>query len=395
MNDVFRGIIDAQAENLLSGYHSDDPFFFATPEHTLLTRGHYATVPQPTSGSSLSETVDLALKQARERGHPNPIVVGAIPFDTGQAARLSIPHHVLSAGPLTRRTASAPLRTPKCTVTPQPAPQVYADGVAQAVRQIQDGVLRKVVLARTLELASEETIDVPCLLERLARRNTHGYTFALNLAATGQGTLVGASPELLLSRRGLQVRSNPLAGSAARVREPLADAQRSQALLLSAKDLHEHQLVADAVAQGLRPHCKVLEVPAAPSLIHTETMWHLSSDIRGELASPEASALFLASCLHPTPAVCGYPSDQALALIRQIEPFNRGFYSGMVGWCDAEGNGEWVVTLRCALVQGQHMRLFAGAGVVAESQPASELAETSAKFKTMLNALGMAAQETL
>ena len=93
--------------------------------------------------------------------------------------------------------------------------------------------------------------------------------------------------------------------------------------------------------------------------------------------------------------MCGYPSDQALALIRQIEPFNRGFYSGMVGWCDAEGNGEWVVTLRCALVQGQHMRLFAGAGVVAESQPASELAETSAKFKTMLNALGMAAQETL
>lgn len=395
MNDVFRGIIDAQAENLLSDYRGEDTFFFATPEHTLLARGHYATVPQPTSGSSLSQTVDHALKQAREQGHPHPIVVGAIPFDTGQAARLCIPQQVQSAGPLTRRAALAPLRAPKFTVTPQPAPEVYAEGVAQAVRQIQDGVLRKVVLARTLDLASEGPIEVPCLLERLARRNTHGYTFALNLTATGQGTLVGASPELLLSRRGLQVRSNPLAGSAARVQDPLEDARRSQALLLSAKDLHEHQLVADAVAQGLRPYCKTLDAPAAPSLVHTETMWHLSSDIRGELASPDASALHLACRLHPTPAVCGYPSDRAFALIRQIEPFNRGFYSGMVGWCDAEGNGEWVVTLRCALVQGQHMRVFAGAGVVAESQPASELAETSAKFKTMLNALGMAAQEAL
>lgn len=395
MNDVFRGLVDAKAERLLAGYRSEDPFFLGTPEHTLLAQGRYAQVPQANNLATLGQVVEASLQQARANGHPHPVVVGAIPFDARQPASLSIPHQVLFAGPLSRRAEVLERRTSRYTVTPVPEPQAYAAAVAQAVAQIRAGHLSKVVLARTLELAGSQSIDVQFLLERLARRNTQGYTFAAQLAGGTQGTLVGASPELLVSRRGLQVRSNPLAGSAARAADPHEDTRRSQALMRSAKDLHEHKLVADAVARAMRPYCATLEVPTGPSLIHTATMWHLSSDIRGELAAPDTNTLQLASSLHPTPAVCGHPTPAAFELIRRLEPFERGYYTGMVGWCDAEGNGEWVLTLRCAQVRGRHMRLYAGAGVVADSAPQSEVAETGAKFRTMLNALGLAQEGAL
>lgn len=391
------------AERLLSGYCGAAPFFFATPEHTLLALGRHALIPRAPNLANLSQVVDAELKKARSDGHADPVVVGAIPFDARQPACLFIPQQVMRAGPLGPDPSHAGVRTcttRTCTysITPNPAPQVYADGVAEAVRRIKENVLDKVVLARTLELAADERIDVHSLIRRLARHNRHGYTFAADLGGTEestQGTLIGASPELLASRRGLQIRSNPLAGSAARAQDREEDARRSRALLHSAKDLNEHRVVAEAVTRGLRPFCRTLDAPASPSLISTETMWHLSSDIRGVLADPQVSALQLAASLHPTPAVCGHPSATAFDLISRIEAFARGFYSGMVGWCDAEGNGEWVVTLRCAKVSGNTMRLFAGAGVIAESDPQSELAETAAKFRTMLNALGMVPEGTV
>jgi isochorismate synthase len=396
MNDSFRSAGDARAEQLLSGYCSEAPFFFATPEHTLLAQGRHAVIPRAANPAELSQVVDTQLKKARSDGHADPVVVGAIPFDARQPACLFIPRQVLRAGPLgpdpVQSGMQASVRTGTYSITPNPAPQVYADGVAEAVRRIKENLLDKVVLARTLELAANDRIDVQHLIRRLARHNRHGYTFAVDLSGTREGTagtLIGASPELLASRRGMQIRSNPLAGSAARSQDREEDARRSRALLLSAKDLNEHRVVAEAVAEGLRPYCRTLDAPARPSLISTETMWHLSSDIRGVLADPEVSSLRLAVSLHPTPAVCGYPSATAFDLISRLEPFGRGFYSGMVGWCDADGNGEWVVTLRCAKVSGNTMRLFAGAGVVAESDPQGELAETAAKFRTMLNALGL------
>jgi isochorismate synthase len=181
----------------------------------------------------------------------------------------------------------------------------------------------------------------------------------------------------------------PLAGSAARSPDPAEDQRRASALLVSAKDRHEHAIVADAVAAALRPYCRHLDVPAAPSLRHTRTMWHLASHISGELADPSMSALALACALHPTPAVCGDPLPLARAAIAEIEPFDRGFFTGMVGWCDASGDGEWAVTIRCAEVADRSLRLFAGAGIVAGSDPEHELAETTAKLQTMLDALGI------
>ena len=131
-----------------------------------------------------------------------------------------------------------------------------------------------------------------------------------------------------------------------------------------------------------------LNVPAEPSVIHTRTLWHLSTEVQGELIDPATSSLELATALHPTPAVCGYPNREARDLIAEIEPFDRGFFTGMVGWCDASGDGEWAVTIRCAEAEGGNLRLFAGAGIVMGSTPEQELAETATKFRTMLNAHG-------
>jgi len=390
MNDIFRGLVgDPQAEKLLLRYRQDTPFFFTTPEQTMMAEGCYATIPATSNMAELNAAVNTALQQAQKNGHPDPIVVGAIPFDTNQAACLFIPKQIMHAGPLARQGYLPPPRATDGQVKPTPAPEKYADGVAAAISQIRNKQLSKVVLARTLELTTRQPVDMQALLQRLAWSNALGYTFAVNLGASGQGTLIGASPELLLSRQGKYIRSNPLAGSIPRVKDSNADLKRSQGLVQSDKDLHEHKVVADAVAQALRPYCKMLSVPARPSAIHTETMWHLSSDIHGELSASAASSLVLAASLHPTPAVCGHPFTKARDLIAELEGFDRGFYSGMVGWCDAAGNGEWIVTLRCAKVNGQYVRLFAGAGVVADSEPQHELAETTAKFKTMLNALGM------
>ncbi len=167
------------------------------------------------------------------------------------------------------------------------------------------------------------------------------------------------------------------------------DVRRAAALLESPKDLQEHAFVVDAIHAALAPYCRDLVVPERPTLVRTAAMWHLATTITGELIDPAVSALELAVAMHPTPAVCGSPTPLAREAIRGIEPFDRGLYTGMVGWGDADGDGEWVVTLRCAEADERTLRVFAGAGVVAESRPESELAETSAKFRTFLDAAGV------
>jgi len=183
--------------------------------------------------------------------------------------------------------------------------------------------------------------------------------------------------------------ANPLAGSVPRSPDPAEDRRRADALLVSAKDRWEHSVVVDAVRQSLEPLCATLTVPSEPSLVQTNSMWHLSTVVTGTVADPSVSALRLATALHPTPAVCGTPTDAARAAIAEYEAFDRGFYTGMVGWSDTRGDGEWVVTIRCAVTDGRNLRLYAGAGVVAESDPEAELAETSAKFRTLLDGLGL------
>ena len=181
--------------------------------------------------------------------------------------------------------------------------------------------------------------------------------------------------------------SNPLAGSARRRADATEDRQVSEQLLRSAKDAYEHKLVIDDIRQVLSPWCEELDIPDAPSLISTPAMWHLSTSIHGQVDDATMNPLKIATELHPTPAVCGSPTAQAYKLIQLIEPYERGPFAGMVGWCDAEGNGEWVVTIRCGRITANRIQIFAGAGIVADSSPESEWAETRAKMQTMLNAL--------
>ncbi|THC47838.1 isochorismate synthase DhbC [Streptomyces sp. A1499] len=362
--------------------------FLATPTRTLLAEGVHAHVPH--DDRPLPQRVAAALAAARTAGTDRPHVIGAVAFDQTAPAALAVPETLRTAPPLTADPLIAlPAETPEATdwrIRPVPSPEEYGEGVAGAVERMWRGEFSKVVLARTLELTAPAPLDIPLMLQRLARRDPSGYTFALP-TAPGR-TLVGASPELLVSRRGHQVVANPLAGSTPRSSDLAEDVRRAAALLESAKDLHEHAVVVDAVHQALAPFCTDLTIPARPTLIRTATMWHLSTTVTGTLTSPDASALELACALHPTPAVCGTPTATAREVIRETEPFDRGFFTGMVGWGDADGDGEWVVTIRCAEAEERSLRLYAGAGVVAASDPAAETAETGAKFRTFLDAVG-------
>ena len=401
----FKGVSAILEKQLLDEYEVGD-FFLASPYRTLLGKGSFITVPRDEENAnqmeSLAARVAAALKQAKEEGHANPVVTGAVPFDHQKDVQLIVPENIRSSVPLQDNGASFSMETQKPTYEMKsvPEPSLYKEGVERGLTYIKSGHLDKIVLSRTLHLTSSETVNINPLLHNLAQHNKNGYTFAVDLPQSVEGeggtpfskTLIGASPELLVSRSGLQVLANPLAGSRPRSDDPIEDKRRADELLSSSKDLHEHAVVVQAVAEALKPFFKTMDVPEKPTVIHTETMWHLSTEVKGELNDPATSSLELAIALHPTPAVCGSPTELAREAIQEIEPFDRGFFTGMVGWCDAEGDGEWVVTIRCAEVERQVLRLFAGAGVVAESKPEEELAETSAKFQTMLRAMGIDAK---
>ncbi|MEV5238633.1 isochorismate synthase DhbC [Streptomyces cinnamoneus] len=377
------------ATSLLDAYEPGRARFFSSPTRTLLAHGVRAEVPH--GEAPLHRRVTRTLDAELLAGNPAPVVVGAVPFDHAAPAALAVPEAVrwapaLAQDPLVALPAAAPAAA-DWDVRPVPEPAGYGRAVAEAVRRMRRGEFSKVVLARTLELRSSRDLDLPTLLQRLARRDPTGYTFAV---PSGPGrTLLGASPELLVSRRGGRIVANPLAGSTPRSADLAEDVRRAAALLESAKDLHEHAVVVDAVREALAPFCRTLDVPVRPTLVRTATMWHLSTTVVGEPSDPAVSALELACALHPTPAVCGTPTATARDVIGELEPFDRGAYTGMVGWSDASGDGEWVVTIRCAEAEGRTLRLFAGAGVVEQSSPEAETAETGAKFQTFLQAVGV------
>ncbi len=386
---------DKAGDNLANGQEPESlSFFFASPQHTIMAEGMYACLSGKSEFNSLPGQINLLHDIAHKAGQDNPVVVGAIPFDSTNPVYLGIPEKVFKSetcrpGDL---AAESPINLAAPKVTLVPEPEVYKNCVREALSRFAAGELDKVVLSRTLEVEAENSINIRQVLWNLASHNKAGYTFGIDVPSQKENsnvTLLGASPELLVSRKGMKVTANPLAGSAARSKDPVEDQRRADALLKSAKDLHEHAVVVDAVATALGPFCNDFKVPEKPSLIKTETMWHLSTVVEGTLKNPETSSLQLATALHPTPAVCGYPTEKARQFITDNEPFDRGFFTGIVGWCDAQGDGEWVVTIRCAEIKDSFVRLYAGAGVVAASDPDSELAETGAKFRTMLNAIGL------
>ncbi|MGW1716013.1 isochorismate synthase [Streptomyces sp. NPDC002156] len=358
-------------------------FHFASPDTELTVDD--TSLPDP--GTESVAAVVERLSVFVGCGHPEATAVGMLPFRPDEPPRLTVTTraHRFRTAPA-HRPASVP-RPRIRSARPEPGEEHYLAAVQEALHRLDDGKLDKVVLARTLRLLADAPVDVPALVESLRGRNPHSYVFAAPLP--GPGTLVGASPELLVAKKGRTVLSHPLAGTAPRSADPAQDAHRAEALLGSVKDLHEHALVVEAVTAALHPYCRDIDVPARPSLTRTATLWHLGTPVRAVLREPATTSLELAAALHPTPAVCGTPADAARDLIGELEPFGRGFYAGAVGWCDARGDGEWAVAIRCAEVEGRSLRLFAGAGIVPGSTPTGELAETAAKFRTLLDALGL------
>ncbi|HEY0774773.1 MAG TPA: isochorismate synthase [Nocardioidaceae bacterium] len=255
--------------------------------------------------------------------------------------------------------------------------------VADAVRRITAGDLEKVVLARDLLATADDEIDVRWPLNRLAEQYPMTWTFHVD-------GLFGATPEMLVRRERGLVTSRVLAGTIRRTGDDDRDLALAATLARSSKDLEEHEYAVRSVADALAPHCTSMNVPEAPFVLHLPNVMHLATDVAGVVHDSEnesATSLDLAAALHPSAAVGGTPTEVAKAVITEIEGMDRGRYAGPVGWMDASGDGEWGIALRSAEVSGRTVRLFAGCGVVASSDPEAELAEAQAKFVPVRDAI--------
>ncbi|NLJ54566.1 MAG: isochorismate synthase [Intrasporangiaceae bacterium] len=327
-----------------------------------------------------------------------PIALGSFSYsaDSAAGASLTVPQVVIGrrgdlAWVTTMGVGSAP-EVPQldASLPEQPIGIRFADGarsspewatvVSAAVARIIDGDLDKVVLARDLEVQADSPIDARWLLARLAERYDNTWVFSVD-------GLVGATPELLVRLDKGLVHSRVLAGTIRRTGDDEHDLALAGSLARSSKDLEEHEYAVRSVADALRPHCYSMNVPEAPFVLHLTNVMHLATDVAGVLGD-RTTSLTLAASLHPSAAVCGTPTGKADAVIAEIEGMDRGRYAGPVGWMDANGDGEWGIALRCGVVEDDaRMRLFAGCGIVAGSDPEAELAESDAKFIPMRDAL--------
>ncbi len=346
-----------------------DRFFFMSPYRSFTTSGCFARYTEPAvAGDSPDSPFQQKLRQqfaeAKSQGIANPIRWGD-PFDTRQPSSLFIPMAWQSfSRQQKQRTARYFTDHQSLTVTARkaiPEQDAFEAMVARAAMLTATPDVDKVVLSRLIDITTDVAVDSGALLERLVAQNPVSYNFHVPLA--DGGVLLGASPELLLRKEGERFSSLPLAGSARRQPDDVLDREAGNRLLASQKDRHEHELVTQAMKQILRDRSTELQLPSSPQLITTPTLWHLGTPFEGKANAGE-NALTLACLLHPTPALSGFPHQVAKKLIAELEPFDRELFGGIVGWCDAEGNGEWVVTIRCAKLHGNQVRLFAGAGIV-------------------------------
>ncbi|CAN5570245.1 isochorismate synthase [soil metagenome] len=361
----------------------------AAPGGPLVFTGSTPFIATATRMTVASEAVDadwaddvVRLLRPRERA----LLSLAFDVDGPAVAHLVTPTPVHDDPP--------PRRTPEPVrhhVTAVPTEARYADQVRLALGRIAAGDLHKVVLGRCLDVVSSPPMTPDDVVSRLLASRPGRFVFGLPVSAHRHGAwLVGASPELLVRRTGHLVANTPLAGSIPRSPDPTEDRRRAAALQESTKDRAEHAYVVQAILASLRTVCTDVEAAPEPHLTSTDTLWHLATPIRGRLRDPgRTSALHLARLLHPTPAVGGVPTPAALGAIAELEGDLRGPLAGAVGWVDADGDGELAVAIRAGVLMGERLRLFAGAGIVAGSDPDSEVRENGAKLATMARAVGL------
>ena len=349
------------------------------------------------------------------------VALGALPFVPGAPGSLAVPRVLIGrhdgeawVTTITRagdRPAAARLADQMVTEAlggfspPRPEPSqftltsvmdhdAWSRLVAGAVARVDDGSLGKVVLARQVDVTANRPFVIPHVLSRLLAL----YPTCMVFRVEG---FLGASPELLIERRGTHVASHPLAGTIGRSGDLATDEALIAGLLASPKERREHAYVIDDLRRTLGPLCQSLDVPDKPTVLELRNVSHLATRLSGELsAGPEPSggepaypglrvpsALQLVAEVHPTPAVGGTPTDEAVAYIGEAEGFDRGQYAGPVGWMDARGDGSWAIGLRSAHVAGDHATMYAGVGIVAGSHPGMELQETQLKLQALLAAL--------
>ncbi len=376
-------------------------------DFTLAGLGEACRLPLRRPGGGADVTAALAaLSGSDDVGVPGTgaVAFAAFPFDPSAQGELIVPEIVLGRGPEGRRwlttfgavtTDEALSRLAALVEAGRPAgpeafdyrlrsallPETWRDDVvAVAQNRIRSGALRKAVFARELLLTTDQPIDPAVVLSRLHQSFRSAILFAVD-------GFIGASPELLVSRFDDVVRAHPLAGTAPRSSDPDADQRLAVGLLASDKDRGEHRITIDWLLDTLLPFCSYVDAEPEPTIVTLANVHHLGTRVEGRLSNPPASVLDLVAALHPTPAVGGDPQDVALRLIAELEQADRGRYAGPVGWLDAAGNGAFAVGIRSATIDGNTARLFAGVGVVADSDPDAELAETRAKFQALLGAL--------
>lgn len=312
-----------------------------------------------------------------------------VPGDGGAVLAVFIPPGT-EAGPVLARLATLTLPGEPSfpdlgdhSLESVPPVAEWRAAVGEAVAAIDSHTLDKVVLARSVIVRSDQAADSFDLLHHLEATYPRCFGFGWR---NQQATFLGASPELLVRSVAGSFSSNPLAGSARRGEGEDEDRALAEALMRSAKDRLEHQLVVDDVVARLEPLADELVVPGGPSLKRMATVQHLSTPVHGVLADP-SHVLELVAALHPTPAVGGTPRSGAMEFIEKMEGFDRGWYTGGIGWVDGAGDGEVAIALRCGLVDGARAQVFAGAGIVTGSDPEAELVETRLKLRPLLDLL--------
>jgi isochorismate synthase len=376
LNDVARG----------------DGYLFVREGVGFAGRGVAARVP-------IDETVEFLAAIEHDDGVGNtngPIALGALPFLPGAPAILIVPAVVVGKDArgrawVTRIDGADDSLAGEIEPIPQAAsytlrPLVdvdhYLAAVAAARDAVRDGRMDKAVIARPIEVESDQVIDVHAVLRRLKATFGSSHRFSID-------GFIGASPELLVEVEGEIVRSFPLAGTTRTTGDPDLDAKLAAELQASPKNQIEHRAAIEMVRDTLLPFCSYLDWAPEPEIVKVANVQHLGSQAEGRLSKPAPTVTELVRALQPTPAVGGYPRDDAIDLITSVEGFERGLYGGAVGWVDGGGNGRWAVSLRCAelSLDRRSARLVAGGGIVADSDPRSELSETQAKFQAMLSAI--------
>lgn len=352
--------------------------------------------------SAMSDAIGTSAPSGTSDGCPvvGPVALGALPFDLSRGGELTIPEVLVvenGAGTWLVVTGVSveqgralidealsgpvPVQPSSFEITSMVSPEFWRDDVLTPVRdRLIAGELNKVVLARELRINTDVPLHAEAILHRLRAGNPSAATFAVD-------GFIGASPELLVARAGDVVSAHPLAGTMARATDREADERAAAELAASTKNQNEHLITINWLLDNLLPFCSFVDADPEPRIMSLANVHHLGTRVEGRLSAPAASILDLVAALHPTPALGGDPQDEALAVIAEVEPGDRGRYGGPVGWVDAAGNGEFAVGIRSGQLDGTEIRLWSGVGVVAASDPQAELDETRAKFEAMLRPL--------